>query len=73
MVACKEWDYDTAVVYLEESGYDFGEAVRRYVEDCAWEREHPLDSRTGKGKGRKKGLETTGVGGGLLSLAWLRG
>ncbi|KAK3302129.1 uncharacterized protein B0T15DRAFT_496600 [Chaetomium strumarium] len=53
MVACKEADYDTAVVYLEESGYDFAEAVRRYWDDVAWERAHPLETHAkGKGKGR---------------------
>ncbi|KAK4123775.1 hypothetical protein N657DRAFT_572785 [Parathielavia appendiculata] len=73
MVACKEWDYDTAVVYLEESGYDFAEAVRCYVEDCEWEREHPLE-RTGKGKGRKKGLDmVAGRGKGRVLLGWLKG
>lgn len=79
MVACKEADYDTAVVYLEESGYDFAEAVRRYWDDVAWERAHPLETRMkgkGKGEGRKNGLS---VGSGLLkggdggwSLGWSR-
>jgi hypothetical protein len=66
MVACKEADYDTAVVYLEESGYDFAEAVRRYWDDVAWERAHPLETHVagkGKARGRKKGLS---VGSGLL-------
>ncbi|KAK4106552.1 hypothetical protein N658DRAFT_512359 [Parathielavia hyrcaniae] len=78
MVACKEWDYDTAVVYLDESGYDFAEAVRRYVEDCEWEREHPLE-RTGKGKGKGRVLGMAGGGRGgsrtgrELLLGWLKG
>ncbi|KAH6850191.1 hypothetical protein B0I37DRAFT_444259 [Chaetomium sp. MPI-CAGE-AT-0009] len=57
MVACKEPDYDAAVVYLEESGHDFEEAVARHRADAAWERANPnpnlLDSR---GKGVYKGL-----------------
>lgn len=44
MVACKEADYDVAVVYLEGAGYDLDEAVRRYVADELWARENPLPS-----------------------------
>ncbi|KAL2020251.1 hypothetical protein VTK56DRAFT_8575 [Thermocarpiscus australiensis] len=67
MVACKEPDYDVAVLYLEEVGYDLDEAVRRYVEDERWEREHPLVERNkrgevGRSRGRKKGGGGTGWG-----------
>ncbi|KAK3295977.1 uncharacterized protein B0H64DRAFT_460826 [Chaetomium fimeti] len=58
MVACKEPDYDAAVVYLEESGYDVDEAVARHRADAAWERANPnpllLDSSS-RGKGVYKG------------------
>ncbi|AEO69297.1 uncharacterized protein THITE_2119533 [Thermothielavioides terrestris NRRL 8126] len=83
MVACKEADYDVAVVYLGESGWALGEAVQRYWDDVAWEREHPLIPRSkysgGGGRvGEKKGLERRqkgrearkgGAGGGAL-LGW---
>ncbi|KAK4242578.1 hypothetical protein C8A03DRAFT_11226 [Achaetomium macrosporum] len=79
MVACKEADYDTAVVYLEESRYDFAEAIRRYWDDVAWERAHPLESHTmgkWKGRGRKKGLSLgSGLGkreGAGWGLGWSR-
>ncbi|KAL2201295.1 hypothetical protein P885DRAFT_25496 [Corynascus similis CBS 632.67] len=81
MVACKESDYDTAVVYLEESGYDFGEAVARHREDAEWERRNPLEASRRKGKGKGKTRRnlllkedeggTGGSGGGSL-LGWLK-
>ncbi|KAK4190114.1 hypothetical protein QBC35DRAFT_491395 [Podospora australis] len=49
MVACKEHDYDVALLYLEAAGYDLDEAVARYADDERWEREHPLQ----KGKSVK--------------------
>ncbi|KAH6624899.1 hypothetical protein B0J18DRAFT_410305 [Chaetomium sp. MPI-SDFR-AT-0129] len=42
MVACKEADYDTAVVYLEETGFDFALAVQRHREDAEWEARNPV-------------------------------
>lgn len=52
MVATKIADYDVAVLYLEQSAYNLAQAVARFLEDEAWEREHPLDARRrGKGKG----------------------
>ncbi|KAG7290552.1 hypothetical protein NEMBOFW57_000555 [Staphylotrichum longicolle] len=87
MVACKEPDYDTAVVYLEESGYDFQAAVRRYREDGEWERRHPLHAHDnssssgggggakqrwkGKGKREEKGL-ASGSGEGGGRMKWFR-
>ncbi|KAL2129122.1 hypothetical protein VTI74DRAFT_8199 [Chaetomium olivicolor] len=62
MVACKEADYDMAVTYLEECGWDLGEAVDRYWGDVEWERAHPLeDIGGGKGNGRS-GRWRRGVG-----------
>lgn len=44
MLACREPDYDLALLYLESTGYDVEEAVARYQEDDRWERENPLPS-----------------------------
>ena len=52
-VACKEADYDVAVLYLEGVGYDVAAAAEAYFADEAWERENPLDAR-GNGKGKAK-------------------
>ncbi|KAK4114039.1 hypothetical protein N656DRAFT_677903, partial [Canariomyces notabilis] len=41
MVACKEANYDMALVYLDEAGYDLDEAVGRYMADTEWEARHP--------------------------------
>jgi hypothetical protein len=73
MVACKEADYDAAVVYLEESGYDLDEAVGQYLEDAEWERAHPLplhEAKKGKGKGRRKGGDGKAAGG---RMGWFKG
>ncbi len=44
MVACKEPDYDAAVVYLSAHGYRLDDAVRQYRADGEWERTHPMPS-----------------------------
>lgn len=44
MVACKEHNYDVAVLYLEQAGYDLDEAVVRYTDDERWERENPFQA-----------------------------
>lgn len=62
MVATKVADYDVAVLYLEQSGYDLAQAVARFLEDEAWEREHPLLDARIKGKG-KAVLRMRGGGG----------
>ena len=58
-VACKEADYDVAVLYLEQAGYDVDAAVEAYFADEAWERAHPLDVGAG---GRSRGEKGTGKG-----------
>ncbi|KAL2181672.1 uncharacterized protein P884DRAFT_281868 [Thermothelomyces heterothallicus CBS 202.75] len=81
MVACKEADYDAAVVYLEESGYDFEEAVARHREDAEWERRNPLQASQKKGMGRyrnsrsllSRDSEGSGGGGRGSLLGWLKG
>ena len=77
MVACKEADYDAAVVYLEESGYDLDEAVGQYLEDAEWEREHPLPlhaAKKGKRKGRRRGDgKAAGVGTAGGRMGWFKG
>ncbi|KAF5659928.1 hypothetical protein FHETE_9210 [Fusarium heterosporum] len=47
MTSCKVSDYDVAVLYLEQSGYDTENAVTAYLDDEKWEQEH---STPGKGK-----------------------
>ncbi|KAH6636582.1 hypothetical protein F5144DRAFT_601315 [Chaetomium tenue] len=81
MVACKEPDYDAAVVYLEASGHDFDAAVAWHRADAAWERANPnrLDGPGPLGAGRgmmgKKGKgKAVKAGGGEGRLfAWLKG
>ncbi|KAL2259967.1 hypothetical protein VTK26DRAFT_6179 [Humicola hyalothermophila] len=81
MVACKEPDYDVAVVYLEEVGYDVGVAVRRYAEDERWVREHPCPSPLGleRKRGRKSWMNGggsgvgVGVGGNGRGFGWMGG
>lgn len=41
MTSCKVSDYDVALLYLEQSGYDLGVAAQAYFDDEAWERNHP--------------------------------
>ncbi|KAL1837553.1 hypothetical protein VTJ49DRAFT_3656 [Mycothermus thermophilus] len=54
MVACREPDYDAARVYLEESGWNLDAAVGRYLEDVAWEKEHPCpDPSPNSGRQRR--------------------
>ncbi|KAI6351128.1 hypothetical protein MCOR25_010123 [Pyricularia grisea] len=48
MVACKEADYDVAVLYLEQNDYDVDAAVEAYFADEAWERAHPVAGRRSK-------------------------
>ncbi|KAB5570683.1 hypothetical protein GE09DRAFT_1283739 [Coniochaeta sp. 2T2.1] len=50
MVATKIADYDVAVLYLEQNGYDLAGAVARFLEDEKWEAEHPMHGKK-KGKG----------------------
>ncbi|KEY70224.1 hypothetical protein S7711_04333 [Stachybotrys chartarum IBT 7711] len=49
MTSCKVSDYDVALLYLDQSHYDFDNAVDAYLADEAWEREHSKD-HGGKGK-----------------------
>ncbi|KAI9690316.1 MAG: hypothetical protein M1822_009277 [Bathelium mastoideum] len=52
MVACKVAEYDIALLYLQQSGYDLDEAVTRFQEDEQWEKEHPLDGPSRGAPGR---------------------
>jgi hypothetical protein len=52
MVACKEPEYDVAVLYLQHADWDLERAVEGWKEDERWEREHPLKA---KDKGKEKG------------------
>ncbi|KAK0711178.1 hypothetical protein B0H67DRAFT_277963 [Lasiosphaeris hirsuta] len=77
MVTCKVADYEVAVFYLEQAGYDFYDAVDAYFADEQWERENPLDenphdstaqlSRLARRRGFLGGV---GKGSKLVSRGW---
>ncbi|KAI0486623.1 hypothetical protein F4859DRAFT_466299 [Xylaria cf. heliscus] len=48
MVACKVHEYDVALLYLDQAGYDVQLAMDTYFADEEWERMHPADGRRGK-------------------------
>ncbi|KAI1393465.1 uncharacterized protein F4822DRAFT_14015 [Hypoxylon trugodes] len=49
-VACKVHEYDVAVLYLEQAGYDLQLATEAFFADEEWERAHPVEAaRRGKG------------------------
>jgi hypothetical protein len=50
MVACKVSEYDMAVTYLEQAGYDLDMAIGVYVADEEWEATNPLQA-VSRGKG----------------------
>lgn len=52
MTSCKVSDYDIALLYLEQSGYDLEAATEAYFDDERWEKEHPHETH-GKGKASK--------------------
>ncbi|GAP91047.1 hypothetical protein SAMD00023353_1502220 [Rosellinia necatrix] len=49
MVSCKVHEYDVALLYLEQAGYDLQMATDAYFADEEWERTHPAD-KTKRGK-----------------------
>ncbi|KAK3997245.1 hypothetical protein QBC44DRAFT_364554 [Cladorrhinum sp. PSN332] len=64
MVSCKESDYDMAVTYLEGSGYDLEESVKRYKDDVEWEKSNPLQKKVNEKKKTKEKGNGGGGGGG---------
>lgn len=52
MTSCKVSDYDIALLYLEQAGYDIEAATEAYLDDEMWEQQHPHETR-GKGKAKK--------------------
>jgi len=46
----KRFSYSTALLYLDQTGYDVDLAVHTFQEDDAWEKAHPLS----KGKQPRK-------------------
>lgn len=44
MVACKVHEYDVALLYLEQAGYDLQLATDEYFADEEWERTHPAQA-----------------------------
>ncbi|KAK4216100.1 hypothetical protein QBC37DRAFT_280265 [Rhypophila decipiens] len=61
MVTCKVHDYDVAVLYLEQAGYDIEAATEAYFADEAWERDHPFPA-AGQGNASSSSRETGGAG-----------
>jgi len=49
-------DYDVALLYLGQAGYDLERATEAYRADDAWERNHPLP------RGRRTGKQATRQG-----------
>ncbi|RYP64052.1 hypothetical protein DL770_009261 [Monosporascus sp. CRB-9-2] len=66
MVRCRVHEYDVAVLYLEQAGYDLEAAVERYLADEEWERAHPLEARR---RGKRVGGGGAGSGSGRLTTA----
>jgi hypothetical protein len=63
MVGCKVADYEIAVLYLKQAGFDLADAMKMYFADVAWEREHPLGGKCGAGwRSMGKGQVILGVG-----------
>lgn len=64
MTGAKVSDYDVALLYLEQAGYDLGMAMEAYFADEAWERDN-AGNMPGKGKkvdkGKKRGLFWRGL------------
>ena len=56
--------YDVALLYLQQADYDLDRAVEAYLEDEKWEKEHPMEEGSSKGKTapkparRKVGIRT---------------
>ncbi|KAH9900357.1 hypothetical protein F4778DRAFT_137672 [Xylariomycetidae sp. FL2044] len=53
MVGCKVHEYDVAVLYLEQAGYNLDLAIEAYRADEEWERTHPVNG-SGRGKASSK-------------------
>lgn len=59
MLKCKVSEYDVAVLYLEQAGWDEQKAKEAWEEDERWEKEHPLHPKVGpdgRDKGKGKGM-----------------
>ncbi|KOS18325.1 hypothetical protein ESCO_002494 [Escovopsis weberi] len=54
MSTCKVPDYDVTLFYLEQAAYDLEGAVAAYLDDEAWEREHPHHKRADGERRRQK-------------------
>ena len=62
MTSCKVSDYDIALLYLEQSHYDLEDATLAFVDDEAWERDHPQEARkNGKGVVKGRGHKNPGT------------
>ncbi|KAI0166520.1 hypothetical protein GGR57DRAFT_446975 [Xylariaceae sp. FL1272] len=62
MVACKVHDYEIALLYLEQAGYDVQAASDAYYADEKWEQTHPIEAvKKGKKQARpdKTGVRAT--------------
>ncbi|KAI1492496.1 hypothetical protein F5X96DRAFT_380922 [Biscogniauxia mediterranea] len=62
MVACKVHEYDVAVLYLEQAGYDLELAMEAYFADEEWERTHPANTMGRGKKTMKRGMREASMG-----------
>ncbi|KAA8568402.1 hypothetical protein EYC84_007436 [Monilinia fructicola] len=53
MVVCKVFEYDIAILYLEQANYDLELAMEVYRDDERWEKENPVSNK-GRGKGKQR-------------------
>ncbi|KAL3425996.1 hypothetical protein PVAG01_02787 [Phlyctema vagabunda] len=53
-VACKVSEYEVALLYLKQNDYNLESAIEAYKEDEQWEKDHPMESVKGKGKGNRQ-------------------
>lgn len=61
MTACKVSDYDYALLYMEQAGYDIDVAIMAYMDDEAWERSHPNRRDSEANKVHNRGLFWRGL------------
>ncbi|MCJ1258191.1 hypothetical protein MMC24_006022 [Lignoscripta atroalba] len=62
MVGCKVAEYDIALLYLKQADYNLDAAIEAYKADEKWERDHPMDGASVKGKAKQGSSTGTGPG-----------
>ena len=54
--------YDIALLYLKQADYNLDAAIEAYKADEKWERDHPMDGASVKGKAKQGSSTGTGPG-----------